>query len=112
MIRVSLDWDAAREHVEQDEDMQNLVQSIERDLYEYVRRHGVDHVKRYLPTHYFDQSGYRFHALMEDAGTWARNDAVNAMHQITAAKIVQERIFGEIEANNAFERWVVGDHDT
>jgi len=112
MIRVSLDWDAAREHVEQDEDMQNLVQSIERDLHEYVLRDGVDHVKRYLPTHYFDESGYRFHALMEDAGTWARNDVLNAMHRIAAAKIVQERIFGETCANDAFKQFVLGHHDT
>jgi len=50
--------------------------------------------------------------LLEDAGTWSRNEVLSAMHRITAARIAQERIFGEVEANNAFERWVVGDHDT
>lgn len=112
MIRVSLDWDHARRYVEQNEPMQNLVRSIEEDLQDYMNRFGVDHVKRYLPTGYFDQSGYRYHAMLEDAGTWSRNEVLQAMHRIAATKIAQERIFGEVEANNAFERWVVGDHDT
>ena len=112
MIRVSLDWESARRYVEQNEPMQNLVRSIESDLQDYVNRNGVDHVKRYLPTHYFDQSGYRYHSLLEDAGTWSRNEVLHAMHRIAAAKIVQERIFGETYANNAFEQWVAGDHDT
>jgi len=112
MIEVNLNWDAAREHVEQDKAMQNLVQSIERDLQDYVNQDGVDQVKQYLPTHYFDESGYRYYALLEDAGTWARNDVLHAMHRVAAVKIVQERIFGETYANNAFEEWKVGNHDT
>jgi len=112
MIRVSLDWDHARRYVEQNEPMQKLVRSIEEDLQDYVNRDGVDKVKRYLPTEYFDQSGYRYHSLLEDAGTWSRNEVLQAMHRAAATKIAQERIFGEVEANNAFERWVVGDHDT
>jgi hypothetical protein len=112
MIRVSLDWEDAREQVEQDEGLQDLVRSMERDLQDYVNRDGVDQVKRYLPTHYFDNSGYRYSSLLEDAGTWPRKEVVDAMHRASAAKIAQERIFGVVEANNAFERWVVGDHDT
>jgi hypothetical protein len=93
--------------------MQDLVRSIERDLQDYVNRDGVDKVKRYLPTHYFDLSGYRYCNLRgECSGTWSRNEALNAMHRAAAAMIVQERIFGEVEAYNAFGRWVVGDHDT
>jgi hypothetical protein len=112
MIRVSLDWGAAREYVEQAEPMNEVVESMQNDLQDYVNKSGMDTVKQYLSTHYFDQSGYRYHALLEDAGTWSRNEVLSAMHRITAAKIAQERIFGEVEANNAFERWVVGDHDT
>jgi len=107
MIRVSLDWDAARSNVDQD-----LVRSMERDLQDYVNRDGVDQVKRYLPTHYFDNSGYRYSSLLEDAGTWSRNEVLSAMHRITAARIAQERIFGEEEAERAFGQWVVGRHDT
>ena|SRR5210317_1811679 len=107
MIRVSLDWDAARSNVDQD-----LVRSMERDLQDYVNRDGVDQVKRYLPTHYFDNSGYRYSSLLEDAGTWSRNEVLSAMHRITAARIAQERIFGEEEAERAFGQWVVGHHDT
>src|SRR6056300_2043315 len=101
MIRVSLDWDAARSNVDQD-----LVRSMERDLQDYVNRDGVDQVKRYLPTHYFDNSGYRYSSLLEDAGTWSRNEVLSAMHRITAARIAQERIFGEEEAERAFGQWV------
>ena len=107
MIRVSLDWDAARSNVDQD-----LVRSMERDLQDYVNRDGVDQVKRYLPTHYFDNSGYRYSSLLEDAGTWSRNEVLSAMHRITAARIAQERIFGEEEAERAFGQWVAGHHDT
>ena len=107
MIRVSLDWDAARSNVDQD-----LVRSMERDLQDYVNRDGVDQVKRYLPTHYFDNSGYRYSSLLEDAGTWSRNEVLSAMHRITAARIAQERIFGEEEAERAFGQWVVGRHAT
>jgi len=85
---------------------------MERDLQDYVNRDGVDQVKRYLPTHYFDNSGYRYSSLLEDAGTWSRNEVLSAMHRITAARIAQERIFGEEEAERAFGQWVVGHHDT
>jgi hypothetical protein len=77
-----------------------------------VNRDGVDKVKRYLPTHYLDLSGYRYHALLEDAGTWSRNEVLSAMHRIAAVMIAQERIFGEVEANNAFGQYVLGHHDT
>src|SRR6056300_2118824 len=107
MIKVELDWGAARSNVDQD-----LVRSMERDLQDYVNRDGVDQVKRYLPTHYFDNSGYRYSSLLEDAGTWSRNEVLSAMHRITAARIAQERIFGEEEAERAFGQWVVGRHDT
>ena len=107
MIKVELDWDAARSNVDQD-----LVRSMERDLQDYVNRDGVDQVKRYLPTHYFDNSGYRYSSLLEDAGTWSRNEVLSAMHRITAARIAQERIFGEEEAERAFAQWVLGHHDT
>jgi len=107
MIKVELDWGAARSNVDQD-----LVRSMERDLQDYVNRDGVDQVKRYLPTHYFDNSGYRYSSLLEDAGTWSRNEVLSAMHRITAARIAQERIFGEEEAERAFGQWVVGHHDT
>ena len=113
MIRVSLDWDAAREHVERDEAMKEVVEFIQNDLKDYVNERGMDTVKQYLPTHYFDESGYRYHAFLEDAGTHEhRGDALIAMHRITAARIAQERIFGEEEAERAFGQWVVGRHDT
>jgi len=112
MIRVELDWGASREYVEQAEPMMEVVESIQNDLQDYVNKSGMDTVKQYLSTHYFDESGYRYHSLLEDAGTWARNEVLSAMHRITAARMAQERIFGEEEAERAFGQWVVGRHDT
>jgi hypothetical protein len=112
MIKVQLDWGAAREYVEQAEPMKEVVEFIQNDLQEYVNESGMDTVKQYLSTHYFDETGYRYNSLLEDAGTWARNDVLSAMHRITAARIAQERIFGEEEAERAFAQWVLGHHDT
>lgn len=131
MIRLELDWGASREYVEQAEPMKEVVESIQNDLQDYVNKSGMDTVKQYLSTHYFDQTGYRYSSFLEDiqsgSGMFIASKflcdysqkeyplcgpALDIMHRITAAKIAQERIFGEIEANNAFEQWVVGDHDT
>jgi len=112
MIEVKLNWDAAREYVEQSEPMMEVVESIQNDLQDYINKSGMDTVKQYLSTHYFDQTGYRYWELIEDAEAGAGMNAVGVMHRITAARIAQERIFGEVEANNAFEEWKIGNHDT
>ena len=112
MIEVKLNWDAAREYVEQDTLLMESVDPIQRDLQSDVDEEGLDKVKDYLSTHYFDQTGYRYWELVEDAEAGEGMHVVNVMHRLTAVKIAQERIFGDVEAHHAFEDWKIGHHDT
>jgi len=112
MIKVELDWGAAREYVEQAEPMKEVVEFIQNDLQEYVNESGMDTVKQYLSTHYFDETGYRYNSFLEDIQSGMRDYPLGIMHRITAARIAQERIFGEEEAERAFAQWVLGHHDT
>ena len=109
-VNVELDWDAARKHVE--EYMLQAVRAHEEGLQRYIDERGMDEVKQYLPTDYFDATGYRHWVLSEDAQGYDREGAIECMKRIMVAHIAQANIFGEVEANNAFEAWRIGDHDT
>ena len=108
-VSVELDWDAARQHVE--DHKLPAVQAHQKGLQRYIDERGMDEVKQYLPTDYFDACGYRHWHLNEDA-SYDRESVVEAMKRVMVAHIAQANIFGEIEANNAFEAWRIGDHDT
>ena len=110
MIKVELDWDAARKHVM--DNMQHDVQQHLAGLQKYRDERGSDEVKLYLPTDYFDATGYRYYSMVEDAGTSWSGDVVAAMKRLMVANIAQGILFGEVEANNAFEQWKLGHHDT
>ena len=109
-VNVELDWDAARNHVEQHRIP--AVQAHQEGLQRYIDERGMDEVKVYLPTDYFDACGYRHWSLNEDAHGYDREGAIQGMKRIMVAYVAQKNIFGEVEADNAFEAWRNGDHDT
>ena len=109
-VSVELDWDAARNHVEQH--LLGNVQKHQEGLQRYIDERGMDEVKTYLPTDYFDATGYRHWVLSEDAQGYDREGAIEGMKRVMVTYLAQRNIFGEIEADNAFEAWKVGDHDT
>ena len=109
-VNVELDWDAARTHVEKY--LLGNVELHQEGLQRYMDERGIDTVKQYLPTDYFDACGYRHWSLKEDAEGYDREGAIEAMKRIMVAYLAQKNIFGEVEADNAFEAWRNGDHDT
>lgn len=109
-VNVELDWDAARNHVE--EYAFRAVQAHQESLQRYIDERGMDGVKQYLPTDYFDACGYRHWVLSEDAHGYDREGVIAAMKRVMVAYVAQRNLFGEFEADNAFEAWRNGDHDT
>ena len=109
-VNVELDWDAARDHVEQHRS--DWEQRHQEGLQRYIDERGMDEVKVYLPTDYFDATGYRHWVLCEDAQGYDREGAIEAMKRLMVTYLAQKNIFGEAEADNAFEAWRNGEHDT
>ena len=109
-VNVELDWDAARKHVE--EHRLGAVKEHQKGLQKYIDERGIDEVRQYLSTDYFDATGYRYWVLSEDAQGYDREGAIECMKRIMVAHIAQINLFGEVEANNAFEAWRNGHHDT
>ena len=109
-VNVELDWDAARKHVE--EHRLSDVQAHQEGLQRYIDERGIEEARHYLSTDYFDACGYRYWSLKEDAQGYDREGAIEAMKRVMVAHIAQMNIFGPLEADLAFEDWLVGDHDT
>ena len=109
-VSVELDWDAARQHIE--EHRLPAVREHQERLQKYIDEDGVDTVKKYLPTAYFDACGYRHWHIIEDAQGYDKEGAIEGMKQIMVAYLAQRNIFGDVEADNAFEKWRNGHHDT
>ena len=109
-VSVELDWDAARKHVE--EHKLQAIQAHQEGLQRYIDESGMNKVKQYLPTDYFDACGYRHWVLNEDAQGYDREGAIEAMKRIMVAYLAQKNIFGIVEADDAFENWRNGYHDT
>lgn len=108
-VSVELDWDAARKHVEKH--MLQAVREHEESLQRYIDERGMDEVKQYLPTDYFDAFGWR-HWHLEEEASYDRESAIECMKRIMVAHIAQMNLFGPLEADNAFEAWRNGHHDT
>ena len=109
-VSVELDWDAARQHVE--EHKLPAVQAHQEGLQRYIDERGMDEVKVYLPTDYFDATGYRHWVLSEDAQGYDREGAIEGMKRVMVTYLAQKNLFGEVEADDAFEKWRNGHHDT
>ena len=109
-VSVELDWDAARKHVV--EHRLPAVREHEKSLQSYIDKDGMDEVKQYLSTDYFDACGYRHWVLQEDAQGYDREGAIEGMKRIMTAYLAQRNLFGEVEADNAFANWRNGYHDT
>lgn len=109
-VNVELDWDAARKHV--GEHRLPAVLEHEKGLQRYIDDRGMDEVKQYLPTDYFDACGYRHWSLNEDAQGYDREGAIEGMKRIMVAYLAQRNLFGEVVADKAFEDWRDGHHDT
>ena len=109
-VSVELDWDATRKHVE--EHRLPAIQAHQEGLQRYMEERGIDEVRQYLPTDYFDACGYRYWSLKEDAQGYDREGAIEGMKRIMVAYLAQKIIFGEEEAHHAFEKWRDGHHDT
>ena len=109
-VNVELDWDAARQHVENH--LLGNVQRHQEGLQKYIEEDGIHTVKRYLSTDYFDACGYRYWTLNEDAQGYDREGAIEGMKRVMVAYLAQKIIFGEEEAHHAFEEWRDGHHDT
>ena len=109
-VSVELDWDAARKHVE--EHKLPAVQAHQEGLQQYIDKRGIDEVKGYLPTDYFDGGGYRHWVLQEDAQGYDREGAIEGMKGLMVVYLAQKNLFGEVEADDAFEKWRNGHHDT
>ena len=109
-VSVELDWDAARKHVE--DHKLPAVQAHQEGLQRYIDERGMDEVKVYLPTDYFDATGYRHWVLSEDAQGYDREGAIEGMKRVMVTYLAQKNLFGEVEADDAFEKWRNGHHDT
>ena len=109
-VSVELDWDAARKHVE--DHKLTAVREHQESLQRYIDERGMDEVNNYLATDYFDACGYRHWNLEEDAKGYDREGAIEAMKRIMVAYVAQKNIFGPLVAEEAFEDWRNGNHDT
>jgi isoleucyl-tRNA synthetase len=109
-VNVELDWDAARQHVEKHK--LPAVQAHQESLQRYLDERGMNEVRNYLSTDYFDACGYRHWHLNEDAQGYDREGAIEAMKRVMVAYIAQINIFGPLIAEEAFEDWRKGNHDT
>lgn len=109
MIDITLDWDEAKKVA-----INTYPKSIKtrtRHLKDYKEAYGEESVTNYLPTHYFDGSGYRYRALeslIEENMVKAREVMISWMVSWTT----QKNLFGEEVANSAFEDFKAGLHDT
>jgi len=98
-IDITYDWDAARDSVSEEQ----LAYRIEQ-----TRAYGKD----YLPTHYFDATEHRFWDFEVLVETGYIESAKEIMVKLMEVWLAQKEVYGEIEANNAFESYKIGDHDT
>ena len=101
-ITVNYDWEAAKAAVSEEQ----LAYRIEQ-VSTYAKE-GMD----YLSTHYYDATEYRFWDFELLVETGYIEAAKDAMIKLMEVWLAQKEVFGEIEANNAFEEYKVGNHDT
>lgn len=109
MINITLDWDEAKQVAINT--YPKAIKTRTRHLNDYKDAYGEDRVTEYLPTHYFDGSGYRYRALeslIEENMVKAREVMISWMVSWTT----QKNLFGEEVANSAFEQFKKGQHDT
>ena len=109
MINFTLDWDDAKKVAV--DTYSKAIKTRTRHLNDYKDAYGVESVTKYLPTHYFDGSGYRYsdlETLLETNVVRAREVMISWMVTWTT----QKNLFGEEAANNAFDQFKKGQHDT
>ena len=109
MINFTLDWDDAKKVAV--DTYSKAIKTRTRHLKDYKEAYGEESVTRYLPTHYFDGSGYRYsdlEILLETNVVRAREVMISWMVSWTT----QKNLFGEEAANSSFEQFKKGQHDT
>ena len=100
---VNYDWEAAKASVSEEQ----LAYRIEQ-VSTYAKE-GMN----YLSTHYFDATGgYRFWDFEHLVETGYIQSAKEVMVKLMEVWLAQKEVIGEAEANNAFEQYKVGNHDT
>ncbi len=100
VIKAEYDWDAARDSVSEEQLAYRIKQTS---------AYGKD----YLSTHYFDATGgYRFWDFEHLVETGYIQSAKKVMVKLMAVWLAQKEVYDEITANNAFEQFKVGNHDT
>ena len=109
MINFTLDWDDAKERAAVT--YSKAIKTRTRHLKDYKEAYGEESVTKYLPTHYFDGSGYRYsdlEYLLETNVVRAREVMISWMVSWTT----QKDLFGEEVANSSFDQFKKGQHDT
>ena len=99
VIKAEYDWDAARDSVSEEQLAYRIKQTS---------AYGKD----YLSTHYYDATEYRFWDFELLVETGYIEAAKDAMIKLMEVWLAQKEVYDEITANNAFEDYKVGNHDT
>ena len=104
-ITIEYDWEAAKQDV-----TNHVLDPVIGKTLRYKNEDGAAALS-YLSTQYFDQCGLRFYEL-EDHAVKYPEKAHDAMRRIMTVWLAQKEVYDEITANDAFEQFKVGNHDT
>lgn len=104
-ISIEFDWEAAKLDV-----TDYVLDPVIGKTLRYKNEDG-EAARRYLPTQYFDQTCLRFYEL-EDLAVSCPDKAQDTMRNLMTVWLAQKEVYDEITANDAFEQFKVGNHDT
>ena len=104
-ITIEYDWEAAKEDVT-DAVLNPIIGSTLR-----YKNESPAAALAYLSTQYFDANMMRYSTLDSVAAT-EPDKAYGYMRKLMAVWLAQKEVYDEITANNAFEQFKVGNHDT
>jgi hypothetical protein len=104
-ITTEYDWEAAKLQVDKSLLDQKIGWTLRNE------NNDAEAAGKYLSTQYFDAIGMRYHHLeaisLEDIDL-----AIDFMISLMTVWLAQKEVYDEITANNAFEDYKLGNHDT
>ena len=104
-INIEYDWEAAKDDV--------IDYMLDRKIGETLRYRNEQNAAalEYLPTQYFDSHGL-YYSSLEILAVSEPNKAYDFMRKLMTVWLAQKEVYDEVTANNAFEQFKVGNHDT
>lgn len=107
MINISIeyDWEAAKADVT-DHQLDPIIGSTLR-----YKNESPASALIYLPTQYFDANMVRYNQL-DTYAVQTPEKVYDFMRKLMAVWLAQKEVYDEITANDAFEQFKVGNHDT